>query len=106
MGPSLARNYQPQVKSAVREQNGRKVRIMNSNLIFEWLREDRYATEPDVAAEDAETVFLSVEIEAANSPVAALASVPSERIEIELPGGCHVSAKSGFDVVVLAWLLK
>lgn len=79
---------------------------MNANLIFKWLRDERYTPEPDATGEDAEPVFLPVEIEAANNPVPALAPVPSGRIEIELPGGCRVSAEGGFDVDVLARLLK
>ncbi len=62
---------------------------MNANLIFKWLRDERYAPELDVAAKEAEPIFLPVEIEAASSPVPALAPVPSGRIEIELPDGCR-----------------
>ncbi|MCF6315422.1 MAG: hypothetical protein L3J30_03855 [Marinosulfonomonas sp.] len=40
-------------------------------LIFKWLRDERYAPEPDATAKEAEPVFLPVEIEAANSPGAA-----------------------------------
>ena len=79
---------------------------MNANLIFKWLRDERYALEPDGAAEEAEPIFLPVEVEASNSLVTALAPVPAGRIEIELPGGCRVSAEGGFDVDVLARLLK
>ncbi len=79
---------------------------MNANLIFKWLRDERYTPEPDATEEEAEPVFLPVEIEAANSPVPALTPVPSGRIEIEFPSGCRVSAEGGFDVDVLARLLK
>lgn len=79
---------------------------MNANLIFKWLRDERYTPEPDATAEEAEPVFLPVEIEAANSLVSALAPVPSGRIEIEFPDGCRVSAEGGFDVDVLARLLR
>jgi transposase len=73
---------------------------MKANLIFKWLRDERYALEPDAAAEEAEPIFLPVEVEAANSPVTALAPVPAGRIEIELPGStkywrfpnCHYRA--------------
>ena len=79
---------------------------MNANLVFKWLRDERYAPESDAAIEEPEPVFLPVEVEAANSPVPALTPVPSGRIEIELPGGYRVSAEGGFDVDVLARLLK
>jgi len=79
---------------------------MNANLVFKWLRDERYAPEPDATTEEPEPIFLPVEVEAANSLVPALTPVPSGRIEIELPGGCRVSAEGGFDVEVLARLLK
>jgi len=79
---------------------------MNANLVFKWLRDGRYAPEPDATTEEPEPIFLPVEVEAANSPVPALTPVPSGRIEIELPGGYRVSAEGGFDVDVLARLLK
>ena len=41
---------------------------MNANLIFKWLRDERYAPELDAAAEEVEPVFLPIEVEAANSP--------------------------------------
>jgi transposase len=79
---------------------------MNANLVFKWLRDERYAPEPDATAEEAEPIFLPVEVEAWNNPVPALTPVPSGRIEIELPGGCRVLAEGGFDVEVLSRLLK
>jgi len=41
---------------------------MNANLIFKWLRDERYAPELDAAAEEVEPVFLPIEAEAANCP--------------------------------------
>jgi hypothetical protein len=66
---------------------------VGANLIFKWLRGERYALEPDAAAQEAEPIFLPVEVEAAKSPVTALARVPAGRIEIELHGGCRVSPR-------------
>ena len=40
---------------------------MNANLIFKWLRDERYTPELDAAAEEVEPVFLPIEVEAANS---------------------------------------
>lgn len=63
---------------------------MNANLIFKWLRDERYAPEPDAAAKESEPVFLPVEVEVASGPVPALHPVPAGRIEIELPDGYPV----------------
>lgn len=79
---------------------------LNANLIFKWLRDERYAPEPDATVEEVEPVFLPVEVEAVATPVPALAAIPGGRIEIELPDGCRISAEGGFDVDVLAQLLK
>jgi len=79
---------------------------MNANLIFKWLRDKRYAPSRDAAAEEAEPVFLPIEVEAASSPPPVVATIPAGRIEIEFPSGCRVSAEGGFDVDVLARLLK
>jgi len=79
---------------------------MNANLIFKWLRDERYTPELDAAAEEVEPVFLPIEVEAANSPPPVVATIPAGRIEIELPSGCRISAEGGFDVDVLARLLK
>ena len=48
---------------------------MNANLVFKWLRDERYAPEPDATAEEAEPIFLPVEVEAWNNPVPALTPV-------------------------------
>ena len=61
---------------------------MNANLIFKWLKDDRYAPAVDVVPEADGPVFLPVEIEASASVdplVLAVTSTPSGRIEIELP---------------------
>lgn len=79
---------------------------MNANLIFKWLKDERYAPEPDATIEEAEPVFLPVEVEVAASSVPVSTTVPAGRIEIELPDGCRISAEGGFDVDVLARLLK
>jgi transposase len=79
---------------------------MNANLIFKWLKDERYASEPDAAPEEVEPVFLPVEVEVASSPVPALAAALAGRIEIELPDGCRISAEGGFDVDVMARLVK
>jgi len=79
---------------------------MNANLIFKWLKDERYAPDANAGTEESEPVFLPVEVEATNNPVPVLAPVAAGRIEIELPGGCRGLAGGGFDVDVLARLLK
>ena len=79
---------------------------MNANLIFKWLKDERYAPEADALSEESEPVFLPVEVEVACSPVPALAAAPAGRIEIELSNGHRITAESAFDVDVLARLLK
>ena len=79
---------------------------MNANLIFKWLRDERYAPSVDVVPEADGPIFLPVEVEDASSPVPALHPVPAGRIEIELPDGCRITAEGNFDVDVLARLLK
>ncbi len=79
---------------------------MNANLIFKWLKDERYAPDVDAVPEESEPVFLPVEVELAASPVLALAAVPVGRIEIELSCGHRITAEGGFDVDVLARLLR
>jgi transposase len=79
---------------------------MNANLIFKWLKDDRYAPDADAVPEGAEPVFLPVEVEVATSSVPALATAPAGRIEIELSSGHRVTAEGSFDADMLARLLK
>ena len=79
---------------------------MNANLIFKWLKDERYAPDADVVPEEPDPVFLPVEVEVATSPVLALATAPAGRIEIELSSGHRVSVEGGFDADMLARLLK
>lgn len=79
---------------------------MNANLIFKWLKDERYAPDADAVPEETEPVFLPVEVELATSPVPALATAPVGRIEIELSSGHRIKAEGGFDVDVLVQLLR
>ena len=79
---------------------------MNANLIFKWLRDERYTPEPDATAEEAEPVFLPVEIEASTSLNPAVTSAPTGRIKIELSSGHRITAEGAFDADVLAQLLR
>jgi len=77
---------------------------MNANLIFKWLKDDRYAPAVDVMLEADGPVFLPVEIEASASLDPTV--TPTSRIEIELSCGHRITVEGGFDVDVLARLLK
>jgi len=77
---------------------------MNANLIFKWLKDDRYAPAVDVVPEADDPVFLPVEIEASSSLDPTI--TPTGRIEIELSSGHRITAEGGFDVDALARLLK
>ena len=79
---------------------------MNANLIFKWLKDERYVPDADAVPKESEPVFLPVEVEVASSPVLALATAPVGRIEIELSSGHRITAEGAFDVDVLARLLK
>ncbi len=79
---------------------------MNANLIFKWLKDERYAPDADAMPEEPEPVFLPVEVEVATSPVLALATAPAGRIEIELSSGHRITAEGGFDADMLVRLLK
>ncbi len=79
---------------------------MNANLIFKWLRDERYAPTVDVVPEADGPVFLPVEIEASACLDPAVATTPTGRIEIELSSGHRITAEGAFDVDVLARLLR
>lgn len=79
---------------------------MNANLIFKWLRDERYACAVDVMPEADRPVFLPVEVEASVSLDPVVTTTPTSRIEIELSSGHRITAEGAFDVDVLARLLK
>jgi transposase len=79
---------------------------MNANLIFKWLKDERYAPDVDAGLEDGGPVFLPVEIEVPDPTVSVAATAPTGRIEIELSAGHRVTAEGGFDADMLARLLK
>lgn len=86
---------------------------MNANLIFNWLKDPRFA--PD-GFEVEEPVFLPVEVEATNmspsvhvAPSLSLshsAQHPDGRIEIELVNGHRLTVRGRFDCDALSRLLK
>ena len=60
---------------------------LNANLIFKWLRDERYAPVVDVASEDDVPVFLPVEVGTEIALPSASTPKQTGRIEIELAGG-------------------
>ena len=84
---------------------------MNANLIFKWLRDERFAPGDEV---NSEVSFLPVEIDrvspidatmlAATEPSAT--SWSSSRFRIELAGGHRIVAEGAFDADALGRLLK
>jgi len=81
---------------------------LNANLIFKWLRDDRYAPVIEPEVESDAPVFLPIEVgtDIALQPASAPTLTPTGRIEIELAGGHRIMAEGGFDVDMLARLLK
>lgn len=85
---------------------------MNANMIFKWLRDPRYAPDPD-AVEDltVETPsFLPVEIidhTLKADPAPTLGSQPAQSaIEIEIAGGHRLRIIGGYDPEALARLIR
>jgi len=79
---------------------------LNANLIFKWLRDERYAPVVDIVPEADGPVFLSVEIEASANLDPVVTTTPTSRIEIELSSGHRITAEGNFDVDVLSRLLE
>ena len=79
---------------------------MNANLIFKWLRDERYAPAVDVVREADGPVFLPVEIEASARLDPTVTTTPAGRIEIELSSGHRITTEGAFDVDALTRLLK
>ena len=78
---------------------------VNANLIFKWLRDPRYASDPaSVQVPSEESRFLPVEIidarPASDTPVA------QNRIDIELSGGHRMRISGSYDPDALARLIR
>ena len=79
---------------------------MNANLIFKWLKDERYAPGVDVVPGSDCRVFLPVEVEASVNLDPDLPPRPTGRIEIELSSGHRITAEGAFDADALALLLR
>jgi len=80
---------------------------MNANLIFNWLRDGRFAPVGDAGGD---AVFLPVEISRPalieGSPVAETAGAPGGRVRIALACGHSIVVEGDFDGDALGRLLK
>jgi len=82
---------------------------LNANVIFKWLRDPRFAPDPD-AAPTAEPCFLPVEIverpvyDGAPSP--GDAREPGGTIEIDVAGGHRMRISGRYDPEALARLIR
>lgn len=82
---------------------------LNANVIFKWLRDPRFAPDPDAAPVDG-SLFLPVEI--IEHSVQGDASAPSDApgpggtIEIDLAGGHRMRISGRYDPEALARLIR
>jgi len=84
---------------------------MNANLIFKWLRDERYASGVE---DDPGSEFLPVEVSSdltVDLPVVSegpvISTAPSTgSLRIELAGGHRIVAEGGFDADALGRLLR
>ena len=86
---------------------------MNANMIFKWLRDPRYAPDPEMAVDDVladESCFLPVEIvDRAQNEESVSATDPvsvQNAIEIDIAGGHRLRIIGGYDPEALARLIR
>jgi len=74
---------------------------VNTNLVFTWLRDPRFAG----TAEDETPSFLPVEVVGA-APAPAVRAAAEGRVEIDLAGGVRLRVVGGYDPEALARLIR
>lgn len=85
---------------------------MNANMIFKWLRDPRYAPDPEAAEDlgDDAPCFLPVEIvdrPRSENPVPSPDTKPAHSaIEIDIAGGHRLRIIGGYDPEALARLIR
>jgi transposase len=86
---------------------------MNANMIFKWLRDPRYAPDPDAVEEhvvDETPCFLPVEIvdrPQTEDSVPTTGAMPAQNaIEIDIAGGHRLRIIGGYDPEDLARLIR
>lgn len=79
---------------------------VNADLIFNWLRDPRFAPNPALVAPPTEEArFLPVEI-VAETRTAPTAASAANHIEIELAGGHRMRISGSYDPEALARLIR
>lgn len=79
---------------------------VNANMVFKWLRDPRYASEPSsVPSLSEEARFLPVEI-IAEAKAPAATPIAANHIEIELAGGHRMRISGNYDPEALARLIR
>jgi transposase len=82
---------------------------LNANLVFKWLRDPRFAPDPDAAPAEG-PCFLPVEIVERPvqevAPAAGDARDPGGTIEIDVAGGHRMRISGRYDPEVLARLIR
>lgn len=86
---------------------------MNANMVFKWLRDPRYAPDPEMAVDDVSadaSCFLPVEIvdrRRSDDAPSAIDAVPTQSaIEIDIAGGHRLRIIGGYDPEALARLIR
>jgi transposase len=82
---------------------------LNANLIFKWLRDPRFASDPDAAPTEG-SLFLPVEViehpVREDAPASGEARDPGCTIEIDLADGHRMRINGRYDPEVLARLIR
>ena len=82
---------------------------LNANLIFEWLRDPRFAPDPDATPTEG-PLFLPVEViehpVREDAPASGDAQGPGGTIEIDLAGGHRMRINGRYDPEALARLIR
>lgn len=86
---------------------------MNANMIFKWLRDPRYAPDPEMAVDDVladESCFLPVEIvdrPRNDDTTSTIDPMPTQSaIEIDIAGGHRLRINGAYDPDALARLIR
>ena len=86
---------------------------MNANMIFKWLRDPRYAPDPEMAVDDVSadaSCFLPVEVidrPQLDDALLSVDAVPAQSaIEIDIAGGHRLRLIGGYDPEALARLIR
>lgn len=85
---------------------------MNANMIFKWLRDPRYAPDPEVVEDQATEAACFLPVEIVDRPRRADPASPCDpmashsAIEIDIAGGHRLRIIGGYDPEALARLIR